>query len=627
MMGLLLKEQNKISEALRYFNDAVASAPQNADAWLELTRIHHDAASWRDCQEAARKTLALVPAATEANLMLGSACMALREFTDAASAAAKVVVAAPDNAEVHFFYVRCLMALKQFKEALPYARTAAQLAPDAAEAHYLLGACLKRSGEEDAAEAPLKRALQLNAKKFEALNDLADIYIARGDAARAIDSLRQSNAIKPYNIDAISGLCFYGAFDHRISATALFKINRDWSKQLNRDSRGHKYPPRPTHQDDKIHIGYIANDLFDHVTSWFMEPVLANHDRSKFHITCYSGASQKDNVTARLTSLVDRWRNINEEDIAETSDTIRRDGVDILVLASFFRGKDRRIMAYQSAPVQVGYHNRVASTGLDTVDYIISEEGSDPVGKVENLYTESLVRLTNHNIYLPPTSAVTPAPPPCLKNGFITFGSFNNHAKINETVIRVWAAILKATPNSRLILRSSRYFENPITRAFFKERFAVEGVGVDQLEFQGFRTTRQEHLHDMNDADIALDPFPCNGGTTTCESLWMGLPLITMETDSYMGRQGASYLSKLGLQDLICHTPEAYLEVACRLASNIERIQQLRNTLRPAVESGVFSERQHVQELELAYETMWRRHRNNIAHTPFSVHDNHIKTP
>lgn len=373
LLGLLLKDQNQQTEARIMLADAVLVSSENKTAWLELTRLHHDAADWPESIITADRTLALTPNAVEVELMRGSAHMALRNFSEAALSGARAVAAAPDNADLHLFYLRCLMALNQFKDAIPSAGTAAQLLPESDDAHFVYGACLKRCGQTDDSEASFLRSLDLNPRNFKALNDLADVYIARGDAARAVDCLQRSHDIAPYNLDAISSLCFYGVFDHRMSAKTLFDINRNWSRQLNNATKDHQFMPSPERRDGKIHIGYIANDLFDNVTSWFLEPVLANYNRSRFHVTCYSGSEKKDKVTARLSSLVDCWRDIDEEDIEGTADQIRRDGVDILILASFFRGKDRRIMAYRSAPIQVGYLNRVASTGLDTLDYIITE--------------------------------------------------------------------------------------------------------------------------------------------------------------------------------------------------------------------------------------------------------------
>ena len=414
------------NDTTSFENKTVQIMTEDSEAWLEKTRQHYDSSNWRDCLIAVEESIRLDPSNAESHLMRASAFMALRQFREAATSAQEAAAHAPDIAEVRLFHARCLMALKQFGEAVPSAQAAVRLAPNVAESQYVLGACLKQADLINEAEAPLQTAIELNPNAYEAFNDLADIHIARGDTTSAVDCLRRSHEIQPFNLDAISGLCFYTAFDQRATVEELFQINRDWSHRLNAAAEGHVhsvYPPYSETRlraDGKIRLAYLANDFYDHVTSWFMEPVLTQHDRSKFHITCYSGTEHKDHVTAKLASLADVWRDIDEEDIESTVSQIRRDEIDILVLASFFRGKDRRVLAYRAAPIQVGYNNRVASTGLETVDYIITQGVSDPKGKVDDLYSESLVRITNHNTYLPPRNVPAPNAPPCLDNGYVT---------------------------------------------------------------------------------------------------------------------------------------------------------------------------------------------------------------
>lgn len=625
LLGAFRREAGDYSGAATYLNRAVRSMPESAAAWLELTRTQHDLAKWDDCAAAAERTLAIDAGCTEAELMRAVALFALQKHEDATASIEIVAAKLPEDSGVHLFHARSLMARELFAEALPPARRAAELQPESDDAQYLLGACLKRTGQNEAAEAALQRVLAKAPDRHEALNDLADIYIARGDTQAALSCLRRSHAATPYNLDAISGLSFYTAFDPDSDAAALFEINRDWSRRLNAQVENEALPsPAVARPDSRIRVAYLAYDLFDHVTSWFLEPVLARHDRDRFHITGYFGNDVIDAVTDRLGTYTDSWQSIGPDSVAETAARIRRDDIDILVLASFFRGKDRRAIAYRAAPVQVGYHNRVASTGLDTVDYIITETVSDPVGSVEQFYTEALVRLRNHNVYLPPADAPEPLPPPCLENGYVTFGSFNNLAKIGDNVIETWSLILNGVPDARLILRSSIHFENAATKAFFQQRFTSHGIEVARLEFQGLRALRRDHLAGMREVDITLDPFPCNGGTTSCEALWMGLPLVTMETNSYMGRQGASYLTKLDLADLIARDPVDYVETAIQLAANKVRLTALRSTLRHKVEAEIFDYAQHVQELETAYGHMVARQRSGLQPTAFSVRDNII---
>jgi protein O-GlcNAc transferase len=217
-----------------------------------------------------------------------------------------------------------------------------------------------------------------------------------------------------------------------------------------------------------------------------------------------------------------------------------------------------------------------------------------------------------------------PLPPPCLENGYVTFGSFNNHSKIGDEVIATWAQVLLAIPRSKLILRSSVHFGNPTTQRFFRERFVAHGVEANRLEFQEMRATRSDHLAGMREADIVLDPFPCNGGTTSCEALWMGLPLVTMEIGTYMGRQGSSYLEKLGLTDLIATNTNDYVEIARRLSEDKSRLNTLRTTLRPRVTTTMFNYSLHTLELETAFGHMQSHLEFGEVPVPFAVKDQNI---
>lgn len=623
--AVFCRETGDLNGAASLIERVIQRLPNSPEAWLELTRVRHDLAQWDACTDAAGRTLSLDGSCTEAELMRAVALFALHKHEAATTSIEKVAARLSDDAGVQLFHARCLMARDMFAEAHGPADRAAALAPESADAQYLLGACLKRNGQNEAAEAALQNCLDRQPGHSEALNDLADIYFARGDTQAGLTCLRTSHAAKPYNLDAISGLCFYTAFDPHSSAADLFDINRDWSQRLPTDSTQSDLPaPAVKRADNRIRVAYLAYDMLDHVTSWFLEPVLARHDHDRFHVTGYYGNTATDHVTERLGGYADSWQSIASDSIAETAARIRRDDIDILVLASFFRGKDRRVFAYRSAPLQVGYHNRVASTGLDTADYIITESVSDPPGRVEQHYTEALIRITNHNVYLPPPDAPPPLPPPCLQNGYVTFGSFNNLAKIGDSVIAAWSRILLGVPNARLLLRSSIHFDNATTRAYFQQRFAAHGIESIRLEFQGLKTLRKDHLAGMRDVDIALDPFPCNGGTTSCEALWMGLPLVTLETDSYMGRQGASYLAKLGLMDLVARNEADYIDRAVDLARNEERTRHLHATLRPEVEARIFAYDQHILELESAYCHMYDRHLAGKPPLSFDVRDNSI---
>jgi protein O-GlcNAc transferase len=597
----------------------------DAAAWLAQARARQELGDWPRCLDAAQQALRHAPDSAEASLIAATALLSLRRPGEAAAVVERVIGQLPDDGGLQLFHARCLMADNRFDDALGPARLAVARLPLSADAHYALGACLKRLRRFDEARPHLERTVAAAPDRHDAWNDLGDIHVARGELAPALDCFRRSHAARPYNVDAMSALCFYAAFDPDTDAAALAGLRRDLGSHLHGlAGQPERPPPAPPRADGRLRIGYIAYDMGNEVTSWFLEPVLARHDRSRFHIAVYHGNAAKDDYTARLEGLADAARDIAGETPQETASRIRADGIDILVLASFYNGKDHRVLAWRPAPLQAGYLNRVATTGLEATDYLLTEALPDPPGRIEQDYTERLVRLSELAVYLPPQDAPPVSPCPFEANGHVTFGSFNNHIKIVPAVIDAWSAILRAVPDARLILRSSAYFNDPATVAGFCKRFAARGIGTERLDFQGVRDTRRRHLEGIGEADIALDPFPGNGGTTTCESLYMGLPLVTLVSDRFMGRQGLRYLARLGLDDLAADTIDGYVAVACRLARDQERLRQLRATLRPDFTNRMMDYDLHVRELEAAYSHMWKRLRNGQQPTPFAVRDRSI---
>ena len=606
--------------------DGKAVSPDALADWIALTRERYHCGDWANCISAAQEVNRLDPSNPEITLICSAAHMNMQQFPEATEAALRTLKILPDNPKVQLVYANCLAACRRFEEALEYARKSVEGDPSSIDAQQILGTCLMQVGFLSEAELLLTKLLNQNSCLVGPMNSLALVYLNLGQAERAIDLFRLSHKTAPYNLDAMSNLCFWLTFDQRATASEIFNLNRDWGRHLESKLEPTTFSPPTPRPDGRIRIAYVANDFYDQVTSWFMEPVLARHNRKIFHITCYSGTSQEDYMTERLSTMVDRWEKVPEENTKAIIDKIRSDGIDILIAASLYLGKHRRILASRVAPIQIGYNNRVSSTGLDTVDYMITEELSDPIGTVEPYYSETLVRISNHNTYLPPTESPEPGIPPCIENGYTTFGSFNNIAKINDFVIHVWARILNTVGNSRLLLRSTHSFDNKDICARFESNFADHGVSSDRLIFSGHRNSREAHLAAICDVDIALDPFPCNGGTTSCETLWMGVPLITMKGDTYMGRQGVHYLTKVGLPELICENADAYVEAATTIAGKFDRLVELRKNLRSTVKQSLFAYDQHVQELEIAYETIWQRYVDGLPPASFTVADSKVTT-
>ncbi|MBC7881206.1 MAG: hypothetical protein H7Y37_07720 [Anaerolineae bacterium] len=356
----------------------------------------------------------------------------------------------------------------------------------------------------------------------------------------------------------------------------------------------------------RLRIGYLSPDLFCHSVANFFEPLLETHNRAGFEIFCYAEVEHPDTTTERLQKLSDHWCFTCQLSDEELVAQIRNDQIDILVdLAGHTANSRLLVFAYRPAPVQVTYLGYPNTTGLSQIDYRFTDALADPP-RAEELHTETLVRLPKGFLCYRPISEVPEVlPPPCLVNGYITFGSFNSLQKLNSEIIQCWAAILLEIPDSRLLLKSSA-FSDQLTLEDVQQRFLEAGIPAERLILVGRIPVRSAHVGYYSQIDIALDPFPYNGTTTTCEALWMGVPVITLEGNSHVSRVGVSLLSQLDLQEFIATTQTEYIETAVRLANNIDYLAQLRSQLRQRMAASSLCDAPSLAaRIEESYRWMW----------------------
>jgi protein O-GlcNAc transferase len=366
-------------------------------------------------------------------------------------------------------------------------------------------------------------------------------------------------------------------------------------------------PPAPAARGNrrKLRVGYVSPDFRRHSVSYFLTPLLAAHDRNAVEITCYAEVKQPDEVTARLKGLVSAWRSTVGMSDAELAERIRADGIDILVdLAGHTAGNRLAVFARQPAPVQVTWLGYPNTTGLSRIHYRLVDRVTDPPDA--SPASERLVRLENGFLcYEPPADAPPPMPPPCLAASAVTFGSFNNAAKLSPATLDAWARILQGSPGSRLVLKGAAFSEAETCKRFRGE-FVRRGVAEERLALAPFTPSSRAHLAAYHAIDLALDPFPYNGTTTTCEALWMGVPVIALLGDRHSARVGASILTRLGLGRLIAFDPADYVERALALASDRAGLGELRAGMRqrfaasPLCDAAGFARR-----VEAAYRRMW----------------------
>lgn len=369
----------------------------------------------------------------------------------------------------------------------------------------------------------------------------------------------------------------------------------------------------------KLHIGYISPDFRHHAVANFLTPFFECYDKKNFSVTCYS-AGKKDFVTEKIKKFAVGWRIVNISQTLEVARTIEADGIDILVdLSGHSQDSCLPVLAHKPAPIQISALGYTASTGLSAVDYFLSDKICSPEINYADTFTEKILRLETCCLCYAP-ELIHDMPPqelraPVLKNGFITFGSFNNFAKVSDDVLYMWRAILDGVPRSRMILKG-KIFSLEDGKALVRERFNKISFPIDRVEFRPYSP---DYLEQYNDIDIALDTFPYTGGTTTCEALYMGVPVITFRGKTHGARLSSSILNAADINELVAHSPMDYVKKAIRLSRRKELIAAYHVGLREHVkDSALMDKQKYIRELENAYRAVWKEYCRSTSDKKFS---------
>ncbi len=366
---------------------------------------------------------------------------------------------------------------------------------------------------------------------------------------------------------------------------------------------------RPKKAKPRLRVGYFSPDFRRHSVAYFVEPILEQHDIERFEIFCYALVDNPDVTTDRLKSLAEHWRSIENLPDDEVVKLIRDDRIDLLVDLAGHTYKNRLLVfAYKPAPLQLSYLGYPNTTGLPTIDYRLTDSFADPPSKTEASYTEKLVRLEPTAwCYRPMGSVPAVSELPAKENDYITFGSFSMFYKLNGKVLSLWAHLLTQIAGSRLTLKAKSMADSSVRKSVIKQ-FADFGIVEERISLKSYEPSYEQHLENYREIDIALDPFPYNGTTTTCEALFMGVPVITLEGEEHRSRVGVSLLKQVGLENLIAKTPENYVGIACSLASETEALAELRKNLRARMEnSPLMDEAGFTKRLETVYQEMWQK--------------------
>lgn len=494
--------------------------------------------------------------------------------------------------------------------ALPYFEKAAQLAPDSHLPFFMLGNAVGELGDLDAAAGHLQRARDLQPNEAVIHFNLGLNQLARGYVAAGIEALRAACKLDPTYLPAQSAYILALHNSDRINPEEIAVTIRDWGARF-----ALQYPAitqsavraRPDFPA-KLRVGFISGDFRLHSVAHFFEPIAGARDRAAFEYVLYSNSPQRDAVTERLRASADLWHDVWQLGDGELQALILGERINILVDLSGHTAFNRlAVFARRAAPVQIGYLGYPDSSGLATMDYRITDAATDPPPLADTWHSEHLLRMPDTQwCFRPYGTGRTPGPLPALQAGCVTFGSFNHLTKISDTLLQCWTSILRNAATSRLRLTRIR---SPQRAAEIVAMFERSGVAPERIECVPDRDTPPHGLQ-FAGVDIALDHYPYNGVTTTCESLYAGVPVISLYGRNGVSRSGLSILSAIGLGELAASTPERYVEIALALAADTARLERLRASLRSRFERSPLRDetRFAVHFAELLH-TAWRQYR------------------
>lgn len=609
-LGFIYATQCQFAEALQAFQKTLQLQPNHVSALYNLGCVYKELNQLPEAIAYFKQVIQLNPAYAQAYNNLGCLYQQQWQFDEAVNFFLKAIELDPDYAPAYSNLGKICREQKQFNEAIKYLKRAIQLKPDTAEAHYNLGYVYQSTSHLSQAIPYYQKALDLKPNFVEVYNNLGTLYKDRSALSECFKYYEKALEIKPDDAPANHNLIFCLHYSSDYSPSQIYAEHQKWSERMALPTAETIQP----HSNDKnpekrLRIGYVSGDFKTHSVTFFFAPLLASHNRRNFEIFCYANNHKTDATTEKLRQMSDTWREIytlNDEQLVEL---IHQDRIDILVdLSGHTAGNRLLVFAHKPAPVQVSYIGYPDTTGLNTIDYRLVDAWTDPEGQSEHLHTEALIRLPHGFLcYQPPSDCPPVSPPPVLEKGEITFGSWNSLAKVSNKLVIYWSKILKAVPNSRLLLKSSP-LSDPDTCNYVKGRFKEQGIEENRLELIGWIPNQNQHLALYSQVDIALDTFPYNGTTTTCEALWMGVPVITLAGLAHVSRVGVSLLHSVGLEELIAESADDYIQKAIELANNRERLQQLRTTLRSQMQAAPLTNGKLIaQSVEDAYRTMWRK--------------------
>jgi protein O-GlcNAc transferase len=603
-LAIALSDVGQLDAAIASYHQAIALKPNFPDAYNNLAIAYRDSAQLDAAIAAARQAIALRPNYADAYNHLGMAFKDKGQLDDAIAAFRQALAITPDFPEALNNLGAAFTEKSQRDQAITAFHQAIALRPDYPEAFNNLSIALRDNNQLDDSIAAARQAIAFRPNYPQAHNNLGTALKEIGQLDQAIACWRHALSLNPNLPEIHSNLVYALSFHPDYNSAAILRESQEWDRR-------HAQPLKPSiqhHDNDRspnrrLRIGYVSPDFRAQAESFFVVPLLESHDHSQFEIHCYSSVTNPDAITHRLQKCADVWHDCAGLSDAQLASQIRRDRIDILIDLTLHMARNRLLtFARKPAPIQFSWLAYPGTTGLQAIDYRLTDSHLDPSDDEFIHYSEHSIRLPDSWIcYHPLIDLPVSSTSPCQSTGFIRFGSLNHPSKLNDPLLKLWAQVLLAVPRSQMLILCFSQTQ----RDHIRDAFATSGIDPTRIEFVG-RHPRPQYLRLYDRIDICLDTIPYNGITTTCDALWMNVPVITLTGQTPASRAGHSILANAGLSDLVARTPDQFIQIASQLAADRTGLQSLRTTLRNRfTNSAIMNAPAFARQMESVYRQLW----------------------
>jgi predicted O-linked N-acetylglucosamine transferase (SPINDLY family) len=567
---------------------AVQATDHRSDQRLMRAKALRISGNLSDSEKLAREVLRDEPKNASAWLSLAKTLAARKEVGAAEKAFEKVVALADDPFDAHIHLSLLLFQRGALNEAIEHTRRALALKPNDALSLSNYGGMLRKNGALTEAVQVLSRALAIAPDDANIHTNLGHALSALGRHEESVVHLARAVEIAPTKPLYHHNLLMMMHYASASSPEQIVAAHRRYGASVCGEGAVIDPPvPRDLNPQKRLRIGYVSSDFRRHSVSYFLEPLLVHRDRSAFWVAVYSSTHTPDEVTVRLREQCDLFRDVAGVDESALAKQIREDSIDILIdLSGHTAGNRLGVFVQKPAPIQITYLGYPDTTGLPTMDYRLTDGWADPEGMTEAFHTEKLLRMQGGFLcYHPPLPSPELTAPPCLAGSPPTFGSFNALAKMSDTTLKLWARILTEMPDARLRIKHI-YLGHADSRKNFEGLLQINGIALDRVDLIGPVADHHGHLTAYRHVDVALDTYPYHGTTTTCDALWMGVPVVSLAGRTHVSRVGVSLLTRTGLADWVAHSEDEYVAIACALIRDTARLADFRKNARSRLQQG-----------------------------------------